>query len=79
MDAHPRFELHLAAFDLPAGEGERALDLQSGAHGALGVVLVGAGKAEVGNDAVALVLGDVTVVAGDLLAADPLVGGEGGG
>jgi hypothetical protein len=77
VDAHPCFQPHLAAFDLPAsGEGERALDLQAGAHGALGVVLVGAGKAEVGDDAVALVLGDVAVVAGDLLAADPLVGGE---
>ena len=70
-DADPRRERHVAA----DGElGDRFGQLQTGTHGALGIVLVRARKAEVGEHPVAQEAGDVPAPALHDLAAAVAVG-----
>ena len=49
---------------------------QPGAHGALGVMLVGLGIAEIGQHPVAHVLGDEPAGLGDLLGAAAVIGAD---
>ena len=64
-DAHEQVDA-VAALELVAVRGDRGLDRERGAHGALGIVLVSDGRAEEREQPVALELGDGAVEAPDL-------------
>ena len=70
MAPQPDGQLDTVPFaELGVERADRLDDPQPRAHGALCVVLVGVGIAEEDQQAVAEILGDVTVEAGDHLAA----------
>lgn len=75
VDPDPGPQHHVRA------DGERAQrrhELEAGAHRPLGIVLARLGKAEIGEDAVAQIFGDVAAVALDDLDAAALPGGDDG-
>jgi hypothetical protein len=76
VDAHPDRDLHSGSHDLGVQRLHRLDDLQTGLDRAPGVVLVGARKAEVYENAVADVVTDVGVEPPDDLGARPLVAAD---